>query len=68
MIHLVKIVSEFIQKCRFSTPDIPIVPFECTSCVKDMERLDSEYFMSSNGDNDDFYVTSEVKADFDKNG
>jgi len=33
-----------------------------------MERLDSEYFMSSNGDNDDFYVTSEVKADFDKNG
>ena len=38
------------------------------NCVNDMERLESEYFMSSNGDNDDFYVTSEVKADFDKNG
>ena len=38
------------------------------NCVNDMERLESECFMSSNGDNDDFYVTSEVKADFDKNG
>ena len=67
MIHLVKIVSEFIQKCRFSTPDIPI-SFKYMNSVNDMERLESEYFMSSNGDNDDFYVTSEVKADFDKNG
>ena len=33
-----------------------------------MEKLDSEYFMSTNGGNNDFYVTNEVKADFDKNG
>ena len=33
-----------------------------------MEKVESEYFMSSKGGNNDFYVTNDVKSDFDKNG
>ena len=33
-----------------------------------MENVESQYFMSSSSDGNDFYVTSEVKSDFECNG
>ena len=33
-----------------------------------MEKVKSQYFMSSSSDGNDFYVTSEVKSDFESNG
>ena len=33
-----------------------------------MEKVESQYFMSSSSDGNDFYVTSEVKSDFECNG
>ena len=33
-----------------------------------MEKVDSEYFMSTASGDNEFYVTPEVKFDFEKNG
>ena len=30
--------------------------------------MDSEYFMTTGSDDNEFYVTPEVKSDFEKNG
>ena len=33
-----------------------------------MSKTDSEYFMTENGDLNEFFVTPDVKADFERNG
>ena len=33
-----------------------------------MSKTDSEYFMTEKSDSNEFFVTPDVKADFDRNG